>query len=145
MMKSKLWVAPLAVALIWATRTWADEAIGADVKCPVSGRAAKQTVTAEFEGGTVYLCCQNCQKAFKKDPARFAAQARHQLVQTGQEKEVHCPISHKPFKDNISLTVSGVEVKFCCNLCKGKVEKMDPKEQVLACFGAADCYEAAGK
>lgn len=144
-MKSNLLVAALAFAMICAARASADDALGADVKCPVSGKTAKQTVTAEFEGGTVYLCCHNCQKAFKKDPAKFAAQARHQLVQTGQEKEVHCPITHKPFKDNISLSVGGVEVKFCCNKCKGKVEKMDSKEQVLACFGTADCYEAVGK
>lgn len=144
-MKSKWMVAALALTMIYAASISAEEIDLTGIKCPVSGKAVKKTATADFEGGTVYFCCNNCRKAFNKDATKFAAKARHQEVQTGQKKEAHCPITHKPFKDSVSLTIDGVEVKFCCNKCKGKVEKMTPKEQVAACFSAADCYEAAEK
>jgi hypothetical protein len=144
-MKSNLIVGALALAMVCAAQLYADDAKGTDAKCVVSGKAINKEVSADFEGGKVYFCCPGCPPAFAKDTAKFAAKARLQMVQTGQKKQVHCPISHKAFKAGHELTVGGVEVKFCCNNCKGKVEKMSPDEQVKACFGAADCFEAAGK
>jgi YHS domain-containing protein len=144
-MKSKLIVAALAVAMAWTAGLIAEEATGTDAKCVVSGKAIKKAVSSDFEGGKVYFCCPGCVGPFNKDTAKFAAKARLQMVQTGQKKQVHCPISHKPFKSGTELVVGGVEVKFCCKNCKGKVEKMTPDEQVATCFAAGDCFEAVKK
>jgi YHS domain-containing protein len=141
-MKSRLLIGALAVAVIIGARSWADEKTK-DAKCPVSGQAVKADKSVEFEGGKVYFCCGNCPKTFEKDKEKYAAKARHQMVQTGEMEQVHCPITHKAFKDGTELTVSGVEIKFCCNNCRGKVEKMTEDEQVKACFAEADCFKAA--
>ena len=38
-------------------------------------------------------------------------------------------------KEGTQLDVGGTEVGFCCNNCKGKVEKASPDEQVTLVFG----------
>lgn len=143
-MKSRMMVAALALAMAFGARLVADDA-KAEPMCPVSGKAINKEVSADFEGGKVYFCCEGCPPAFEKDSAKFAAKARHQMCLTGQLEQVHCPIAHKAFKAEQSANVGGVEVKFCCGGCKGKVAKMSPEEQVEACFGKADCFKAAAK
>lgn len=140
-MKSRLMVALIALAMVCGARLSAEDA-GGGAKCPISGKPAKKEVSVDFEGGKVYFCCPGCPGAFEKDSAKFAAKARHQMCQTGQMEQVHCPISHKDFKAGTELAVGGVEIKFCCNNCKGKVEKMEAADQVAACFGAGDCFTA---
>ena len=143
-MKSRLLVGALALAMICGARLSAEEA-KPEAKCPVSGKAVNLEKSVEFEGGKVYFCCGNCPKAFEADPAKFAAKARHQMVITGQLEQVHCPITHKDFKAETAIDVLGAKIAFCCNNCKGKVEKMSPDEQVAACFGKADCFKPAKK
>lgn len=140
-MKSRMLLAGLALALVFGAQLSAEDA-ATEAKCPVSGKAIKKDVSADFEGGKVYFCCPGCPGAFEKDSAKFAAKARHQMCQTGQLEQVHCPIAHKDFKAEQNLVVGGVKVNFCCGGCKGKVEKMSPEDQVAACFGKADCFKA---
>lgn len=52
-------------------------------KCPVSGKKAIEAQAVDYKGGKVYFCCPGCPPAFKKDTAKFAAKANHQLVGTG--------------------------------------------------------------
>jgi YHS domain-containing protein len=42
-------------------------------KCPVSGKDIDPTKTVVYEGKTVAFCCENCPKAFEKDPKKFVA------------------------------------------------------------------------
>ena len=67
-----------------------------NAKCPVTGKAVKADDWVAFENGKVYFCCENCPAAFKKDSAKYAAKAHLQMVQTGQLKEVACPLTGKP-------------------------------------------------
>jgi YHS domain-containing protein len=113
----------------------ADDAPGADVKCPVSGKAVDPAATVDFNGGKVYLCCENCPAAFKADPAKYAAKANLQLVQTKQLEQTACPLTGKPTKPNILVDVDGVKVGLCCNNCKGKVDKASTDEKVSLLFG----------
>jgi hypothetical protein len=46
-----------------------------------------------------------------------------QLVATKQAKQVACPISGKDVSADQVSKVAGVEVHFCCENCKGKVDK----------------------
>lgn len=105
-----------------------------DVKCPISGGAAKEAGVAEYKGAKVYFCCMNCPEGFKKDTAKFASKANHQLVQTKQFEQKCCPLAGKPVNDEKSVTIGGVAVKFCCDGCKGKVEKATDEEKLELVF-----------
>ena len=98
---------------------------GKDVKCPISGKDVNPDATVSFEDCKVYLCCNNCPKAWAADTdhAKYGAKAHHQMVQTKQLKQVACPFSGKPVDEAKSVEIKGVKVAFCCDNCKGKVEK----------------------
>jgi YHS domain-containing protein len=103
--------------------------------CPVSGKAAVKSVSADYRGGKVYFCCPGCIAPFKKNTAKYAAKANEQLVVTGQAKQVACPITGRPVNPAKSLEVGGVKVCFCCGGCQGKVKKADAAEQIDLVFG----------
>ncbi len=44
-----------------------------NLKCPVSGKDVVATFVLQHEGKTVGFCCDKCPEAFKKEPAKFAA------------------------------------------------------------------------
>jgi len=98
-----------------------------EAKCPVSGKPAKETSTVDYLGGKVQFCCDNCPKAFEADPKKFAAKAALQMLGTGQMKQVACPMSGKPCNPDQSTEIDGVKVSFCCENCKGAVDKADDK------------------
>jgi hypothetical protein len=106
-----------------------------DAKCPVSGKNCNPEKHADFAGGKVYFCCGNCEKAFAGDSAKFSAKAHQQLVSTGQLVQKGCPFSGGAVKDGTQLAIGDTEVGFCCNNCKGKVEKASADEQVTMVFG----------
>ena len=104
-------------------------------KCPVSGHGCDPAAHADFAGGKVWFCCEKCQASFAEDSAPFAAKAHAQMVSTGQLVQKGCPFSGGPVKAGTQLVVADAEVGFCCNNCKGKVEKAGPDEQVTMVFG----------
>lgn len=102
------------------------------VTCLLNPKApAKADKSVEYKGGKVFFCCQNCPKAFSKDPAKHAAKANHQLVATGQAKQGACPLSGQAVDDSKSITVNGATVKFCCPNCLAKAESADDKVELL--------------
>lgn len=135
-MKTKVTLLVLALAasavLPQLTAEEKDKLNGA--KCPISGKAAKAESTADYRGAKVYLCCDNCPAAFTKDKAKYATKANHQLVQTGQAKQEKCPLSGGDLNKDATADVSGVKVTFCCNNCKGKVEKAKDDEKLELVF-----------
>lgn len=103
-----------------------------EATCVVSGQPAKEGSSVEFRGGKkVYFCCDNCPKAYKADPKKFAANAHHQLLQTGQITQVACPLTGKEINASTAIDVKGVKVAFCCNNCKGKAAKSDDAVALL--------------
>ena len=106
-----------------------------DAACPVSGKKCNPEKHVAFSGGQVYFCCGNCEKAFEADSAKFAAKAHQQMVSTGQLTQKGCPFSGGPVKAGTEVDIDGVEVGFCCNNCKGKVEKASPEQRVTMVFG----------
>ena len=105
-----------------------------DAKCPVSGKGCNPDKAADFAGGKVYFCCGNCEAAFKGNSAKFAAKAHQQLVSTGQLVQKACPFSGGPVKAGTQVDIGGIEVGFCCNNCKGKVEAASGDDQVTMVF-----------
>ncbi len=105
------------------------------VKCIVNGKAAaKADKSADYKGGKVYFCCDNCPKAFAADEKKFSTKANAQLVATGQAKQGKCPISGKDVDKSKELTVGGAKVQFCCDNCKGAVEKATGDDQLAKVF-----------
>lgn len=123
-------LATVAVLFSAALMVQAEEAKKAELKCPVSGAKAKTEQAVDHNGGKVYFCCEKCPKAFAADTAKFAAKANAQLVQSGQASQVKCPLSGAKLNPEQKSTVAGVEVGFCCEKCKGKVDAAKGDEQL---------------
>jgi hypothetical protein len=108
--------------------------------CPVGGigHAITKDNKVDFEGGVVHFCCEDCPAAFKKDTAKFAANARHQLLATGQIEQVACPLSGQKLNPEKKVEIAGLEVAFCCENCQGKVAKIEkPQEKIALVFKAS--------
>lgn len=117
-----------------------------DVKCVMNPKAAaKADKSLEYKGGQVYFCCANCPKTFtakiEAGDKVVAAKGNKQLIETKQAKQAKCPFTGGPLKEK--LTVAGTEIQFCCNNCKGKAEKMEGDEQLVAVFGD-EAFKKAG-
>lgn len=118
----------------------AQETKKVELKCLVAGApAAKMDKFAEYKGGKVYFCCDDCKGKFTKETAKFAVAANAQLVQSGQTKQAKCPISGAPVDAEKSVEVAGAKVLFCCENCQGKVagEKDAAKQKELVFSDAA--------
>lgn len=104
-----------------------------ECKCVVSGAPAKADKYVEQDGKKVYFCCDNCPKAYAKDPEKFVAKVHHQWAKTAQIVQVACPFSGEAVDAEKTLDVDGVTVAFCCDDCKTKAEK--DKDALALIFG----------
>lgn len=139
-MKARMLVAALAmVGLIAAASINAEDKADplAGLKCPISGKAINPEAKVAYRDGSVYLCCNNCPKAFKDNTAKFAAKANHQLVASGQYVEKACPFSGGKLNAETAVDVAGVKVAFCCDKCQAKVQKAEGDAQIDLVFSDA--------
>ena len=130
-------IVALLVAGFAASALFAAEATKVDFKkimCPISGKPVKESATADYKDHKVFLCCEGCPSAFKKDTAKYAAKANKQLVDTKQYKQAACPFSGKPAKDGVTAKVGELAVGMCCNGCKGKVDKAEADAKLAMVF-----------
>jgi YHS domain-containing protein len=142
-MKARLFAAMGVVALVVSAALYAEDKKDslAAAKCPVTGKAVKADKTVDYKGGKVYFCCENCPKSF--DAAKHGTKANLQLVATGQAKQAKCPLTGKDLNPETKISVAGANVCFCCNNCKGTVEKLKGDEQIAKVFSDA-AFEKAG-
>lgn len=104
-------------------------------KCVVAkDKDAKESNSVEYRGAKVYFCCGNCPKEFGKNKDKYTTRANAQLVVTGQAKQEKCPLSGQELNADTKIKVGGTEVAFCCNMCKGKVEKATGDDQLALVF-----------
>lgn len=131
-MKFRLLMAALVAGALFAVGSLrADEEKKPELKCPVSGQPAKADHVVKFNGGDVQFCCPNCPKAFEKTSDKFAAKANLQLIQTGQLKQVKCPLTARPMAADKKVEVAeGVEVAVCCAGCLAKANKVEGDERL---------------
>jgi YHS domain-containing protein len=131
-MKSRMFLG-LGLVLVAVAAVVAAEGVKLDgIKCVVAAKnPAKEANAVDYKGGKVFFCCQNCPKTFSKDPAKFATAANQQLVATGQAKQTACPLSGKDIAADTKISVNGTDVAFCCNNCKGAVEKSDKAAEMV--------------
>lgn len=131
-MKARMLVAMTAVVALFSAAVVADDLNLDGVKCVVAGnKAAKATNSVDYKGAKVFFCCQGCPKAFQKDTAKFAASANHQLVATGQAKQVKCPFSGGKLNPETAIDVKGVKVAFCCEKCQGKAKESTEQVELI--------------
>ena len=129
-------LAVFPIVALCCTTLFAEDIKLDGVKCVIMAKAsAKADKYVEYKGGKVFFCCGNCVKKFKADNAKFATMANHQLVQTGQFKQVKCPLTGRDVNDNNKVKVGSVTVGVCCGGCEGKVKKAEGKAQVELVFG----------
>ncbi len=125
----------VCATLLAASLLMAGEINLEGVKCVLNPKGpAKAENAVEYKGAKVFFCCQNCPKKFSEDPAKFATKANHQLVATKQAKQLKCPLSGQPTKEDKTVEVNGVNVAFCCANCQGKVAKAEGDEQLELVF-----------
>lgn len=128
------------LALAALTSAFAAEVSLEGVKCIFNPKAAaKSEQSASWKEGKVYFCCNNCKDKFEKmskeDKEAQAAKANSQLVATKQYEQKTCPLTGGKLNSSTEIEVAGTKVAFCCNNCKGKVEKMKDEEKVAEVFG----------
>jgi YHS domain-containing protein len=103
--------------------------------CPVTGKHVDKNVSIEYHNGKLYFSNAEAAKKFQNNSDKYAARANLQLVVTGQAHQTACPLMGKPVVAGKSVTVSGVKVELCCNICKTKLTKAKPEEQLEMIFG----------
>jgi YHS domain-containing protein len=112
-MKSRLAMGLVATGVIALLGTFGRLATADnEVKCPVSGAAAKTgegAVWTHVNGQAVYFCCENCPKAFAADPEKYAA-----------KMTMKCPVMKNngaKAEKNLRLAVNNGYVYSCCAGC----------------------------
>jgi hypothetical protein len=113
------------------------------IKCPVSGKVVKEDQSVEHRSGKVYFCCGGCPDEFKGNKAKYSTKANHQLVATGQAKQAKCPLSGGDLNKDTAITIDKAKLAFCCNNCKGKVEKEKGDAQLEMAF-SDKAFDKAG-
>ena len=103
-------------------------------KCPVSGEAAVKEQAAAYREKEVYFCCEKCKAAFEADSAKYATKANHQLVQTKQFKQTKCPLTGGELNKEQSMSVNGVKVTFCCDMCKATMKEASKEDRLTKLF-----------
>lgn len=146
-MKTRLSIAAFAVlALVVGNYLRAADEKPA-LKCPVSGKAVDATKTVDFNGGKVAFCCENCPKAFNANSKKFAGKANLQLVQSGQLKQVKCPLTGRPMAADKVVEIEGAKIAVCCGNCLAKATKAAGDDQInlLLSDPKPGSFEAAAK
>lgn len=134
----------MGVSVLFVATAFAADVKLDGIKCIVAGnKDAKADNSADYKGGKVYFCCGNCPKAFAADNKKFATKANAQLVATSQAKQAKCPLSGGDLNKDTEISVAGAKVQFCCDMCKGKVEKAKGDEQLELVF-SDKAFEKAG-
>jgi hypothetical protein len=110
---------------------------GKQCACP-SGYCSTRpgpTNTVAFEGGKVQFCCGRCKGAFTNATEPFKANARHQMLASGQFKQVKCPLCGGNPSDEHAIEIGGLTVRFCSADCKQKATEAKGQDRVVLLFG----------
>lgn len=128
---------PLSFAQTFrVTRDPEQLAIARQKICPVSGKpldSMGRSIRMTVEGRDVYVCCQGCVNALKRDPAKYLARLpdpapsrADEADAAGIERQRLCPVMDEPLGSMgvpWKVTVKGQDVFVCCKGCIGKVQR----------------------
>jgi YHS domain-containing protein len=116
----------------------ADQQPALQAWCVATNHPINANISADYHGGKVYFCSDECRKNFLADPARYKVRANYQLVVTGQAREVACPFTGKPLNPRIApMEVGGLSIGFCCRACQQTVSVADYQTRIELVFSDA--------
>jgi hypothetical protein len=104
------------------------------IKCLFCKMQVQEDVFVEYKDAKVYLGCEGCVGAFKRDVKKVATKANAQLVATKQAKQKACPLSGRPCKEDFKVTVGKAKVNFCCANCQKTASELKGDEQLEKLF-----------
>ncbi|MEM7205611.1 MAG: hypothetical protein AAF628_35475 [Planctomycetota bacterium] len=103
------------------------------IKCfMMPKKNVRNRYTIEHHEGTVFLCCANCIKKYRKDVAKHSPQCNHQLVLTGQFEQIKCPITGGEIDPSIEVEVVGVKVRLADPAAREQLEAAGDDESKIA-------------
>jgi YHS domain-containing protein len=129
---------PFALAIFFTTSLWASgmhndmehKSAAANVSekgtqklCPVRGEPIDPSAHVDVQGQRIYFCCQGCDKKFKQDPESHfeKMKARGEVAESVQTV---CPVSGDVLNNhNVSVTLAGRKIYFCCKDCIADFKK----------------------
>lgn len=91
--------------------------------CPIQKNTIDTEVSVDYQGQRVYFCCAGCDTKFLKNPEQYFSEmkTRGEVVDSIQQ---NCVVSGKKLEDHdVSLTLPGRKVYFCCKDCRTKFKK----------------------
>ncbi len=139
----KKFLSCFAVLLVAGATVVASDVDLKDITCVVAPKPATQDKSADYKDGKVYFCCDGCAGKFAAAPDKFSTKANFQLVATKQYVQKACPISGRDLDPAISTKVAGTQVSFCCDGCKGSVDKAEGDEAKMKLVSADKPFEKA--
>ncbi len=125
----------LAAWLVAAAVAVAVPAMKIEPMCPVSAEPCDPKVSLDFHGGRVWFCCKKCKQAFESDPTRYTPLAHQQMVLTRQFVQRACPLDGAAVAARTKLDVGGVEVGFCSDACRTRINQAAVDDQTRLIFG----------
>lgn len=141
---SRMIAVALAAAFVITTAAEAQKEGKAEEKvkfvnqtvCPVMGGAIDSTLYVDMHGQRVYMCCQMCIDAFRKDPDKYFAKAAEKNV-LFENVQTACPVSGDPASAVHFVYYKGRGLNFCCNNCV-EAFNADPEKYLKKMEAAAD-------
>lgn len=122
------WIVAAAVAV-------AVPAMKIEPMCPVSAEPCDPKVSLDFHGGRVWFCCNTCKQAFEADPSPHTPLAHQQMVLTRQFVQRACPLDGAGVAAGTKLDLGGVEVGFCSDACRTRINQAAIDDQTRLVFG----------
>jgi YHS domain-containing protein len=116
------------------------EALPTEIACTVSGakvdvaKATSETRYIDYEYNRYYFCCNNCPKAFEKDPEKYASKPSIALSKIEMPKELACAVMtdhkldvKKATEEKMFADYNGSRYYFCCAGCVPAFKKEPEK------------------
>ena len=109
--------------------------------CPIMGGTINKKLYFDYEGKRIYVCCEGCIDAVKKDPeaAIKKIESMGHAVEViavkepgGEKKELAlqttCPVMTKnPINRSLYVDYNGKRIYVCCGACISKVKENPEK------------------
>ncbi len=106
----------------------AKKELGPQTVCPVMGGKINKASYVDVKGKRIYLCCQGCDKAIKKDPDKYIKK----MAENGEkpaELQTVCPVMGGKINKNVYVDVKGKRIYLCCPGCDKAIKK-DPDKYI---------------
>jgi YHS domain-containing protein len=94
------------------------------------GGKIDKSLYVDADGKRIYVCCQGCAGAVKKNPAKYlkALEAKGEKV---AQLQTTCPVMGGKIDKSLYVDADGKRIYVCCQGCVGTI-KADPAKYIKA-------------